>query len=280
MRNAIVAIMLFSISACATKAQEAAPQPPAADLMLREEIDAPKQPKVEVEPEPAKDVRPLQLISRTEPEQQDESVEQLKSDLPIPQCIEPGEKNPKYSREERRETRERVQSVCRSVGASPIICAYMDAITVRESSGRAGVRHYKGHNENGLGAMGLSLRWHKDKWPGDDEDPQFCHPEVSAIVALDIMHRAMARYDASNIVELQSIYAGHWYCEGEGRNRKCHPKVRERDARVCTRMKARGHDCWKELEPKDLGRKIPMKDRRDFIKKLLSSFDSKKGPSS
>lgn len=278
--------MFFSISACATTSSKAsAVQSPAASSMLQEELDTPKtdnatESEADPKPEQPPKVNPLKLTSRAEPQGKMETPEESVNDLPIPQCIEPGEKNPSYSRAEREETRERVQAVCKAVSASPIICAYMDAITVRESSGRAGVRHYKGNNENGLGAMGLSLRWHKDKWPGDDEDPQFCHPEVSAIVALAIMHRAMARYDASNIVELQSIYAGHWYCEGEGRERKCHPKVAERDARVCRRMEARGHDCWKDLTKEDLGKKVPMKKRREFVRETLSKFESEKGPTS
>lgn len=277
MRSVTIAIVLLFISACAPQIQDVqAPviaeltEQPSKDDGFGYEKALQKEEHLEVNPTPIEEKEDPPLAIPHPPS----------DGLPIPECVAVGEDPPQYSRAQRQETRDRVQAVCKAVSASPIICAYMDLITVRESSGRAGVRHVKGHNENGLGAMGLSLRWHSDKWPGDDEDPQFCHPEVSAIVALAIMHRAMIRYNAKNVVELQSIYAGHWYCEGEGRDRKCHPRVVPRDTNVCSRLSARGHDCWEQIDQSDLGRKIPLNKRREFVADMLSKFESERGPSS
>jgi len=285
MRNAIKAILLLSISACTmakeTPADVGVSQAPS---ISREEYKTHTAPSDSGPTEqPVAIVQPLDPLP-AEPEAEtaveetaedaevpaDEIVEPETQDLgiPIPNCSE----HQAYDNAESRETRARVQAVCQEVGADPIICAYMDAVVVRESSGRSGVRHTKGKNENGLGAMGLSLRWHRDKWPGEDEDPLFCHPEVTAIVSLAIMHRAMQRYKAKNIVEIQAIYAGNWTCQGEGRERKCRARVTKRTTNVCGRMSARGFDCWKTLTKKDLGRKIPMDERREFVADMIARF--------
>jgi len=295
MRNAIKAILLLSISACATVTETAGtPNHSTSPSSSGEELEqrsaqASTPPAVETVAlsspailKSSSESGPQELAEEPEtyPSERAEKDESKQTDsLPIPKCINPGEKNVRGTKSERQETRARVKAICEELGASPIVCAYMDAVVIRESSGRAGVRHYKGHNENGLGAMGLSLRWHKDKWPGEDEDPMFCHPEVSAIVALAIMHRAMERYKAKNIVEIQAIYSGKWHCEGEGRDRKCSPKVSKRTINVCGRMSARGFDCWKTLTKNDLGRKIPFDERRDFVADMIAKFGVS-GPSS
>lgn len=173
-----------------------------------------------------------------------------------------------YTREQREETRARVRSTCQSVGASEIVCDYLDAVVIRESSGRAGVRHTLGEGENGLGAMGLSIRWHRDKWPGEDEDPMFCHPEVSALVTLAIMRRAIVRYEAGDLTEIQAIFGGSWDCWGEGRDRMCraHPR-RTRD--LCTRMTRRGWSCYRPVRLRDLGREVKRRDRRIYAARLV-----------
>lgn len=186
-----------------------------------------------------------------------------------PTCGDPAAK---VTAAERQETRQRVQAVCHEVGAKPIVCDYMDAIVVRESSGRAGVRHTKGKNENGLGPMGLSLRWHADKWPGTDEDPMFCQPEVSALVALSIFHRAF-RYRAQNILDVQMIYGGHKGHHGEGRNKIywiTYPPKLERD--ICARMKRRGRYCRSHVSKRDLGRVVKLGERRALAAKLRQDF--------
>ena len=181
--------------------------------------------------------------------------------------------------EARADTRRRVQNVCKAVGASRIICAYMDAIVVRESSGRSGVRHTKGKNENGLGAMGLSLRWQKDKWPGDDEDPMFCSPEVSAVVALAVFHRAFKKYKAHDLIDVQGIYGGHWECwyqhfPNEKPKRLCRARRNYRHVGgLCKRMKARGFSCKKPITRRDLGKFISKRERREFAANVANASD-------
>lgn len=199
----------------------------------------------------------------------------LSQPLPPPTC---GDPNAKITVAQRQETRDRVQAVCKAVEASPITCAYMDAIVVRESSGRPGVRHTKGNGENGLGAMGLSLRWHKDKWWGKDENPYFCSPEVSAVVALAIFHRAF-RYRARNILDIQMIYGGHFRCEEDGKERYCQITYPSRYVSdICARMRkrknagGRSYRCRQNVQKKDLGRVISLGERRAFAEEMRRKF--------
>ena len=133
-------------------------------------------------------------------------------ELPTPHCEPVGEKAGRYTHQKVKETKARLRYACKEMGGSPITCAFLDAVAIRESSGRSGVRHTKGDGENGLGVAALSLRWHRDKWPGDDEDPMFCHPEVSAIVVFDVIRRAYHKFQARNFLEVQAIYGGQWTC--------------------------------------------------------------------
>ncbi len=228
--------------------------------------------------------------------------------LPTPYCDAHGVRARAYTKAERRETRERVQEVCKQVGASKPVCAYLDAIVVRESSGRSGVRHTIGSpehgvTENGLGAMGLSLRWHADKWPGDDEDPMFCVPEVSAIVALDIVHRAVKKWGANSLTEVQAVYGGQFGCSS-GRERldpwrrafnrisaalshfgfsfgTFRPKVKRtcglhvtpRTVRVCRRLERYDVDCWAEIGEEDIGELPPMISRRELAARLHAKYE-------
>ena len=176
---------------------------------------------------------------------------------------------PIWTRELRRETRKRVRAACRHAGAAPIVCAYADAIVVRESSGRAGVRHTKGENEDGLGAMGLSLRWHRNRWPGD-ADPDFCRPEVSFAVAHSIMWSAVRKFGARTAVEMQAIYAGSWSCYiTRDDERVCRPMVRRNHVKsTCSRMKARGFSCHAKITAKDLGDRVRKRDRQSWAESV------------
>lgn len=192
-------------------------------------------------------------------------------------CTAPDAPNVAWPRKLRRETQARVQRACHDVGASKVICAFADAIVIRESSGRAGVRHRLGHNEHGLGAMGLSLRWHRDKWPGRDEDPQFCKPEVSFAVAHAVMWRAVTRYKATTLLEIQAIYEGRWFCFPHPTTGK--PMCRATPTRrtrgnICGRMRTRGFSCDEPITRKDLGRKVDRARRRDWALSLFESFGS------
>jgi hypothetical protein len=196
--------------------------------------------------------------------------------LETPSCDPVDGEKSKITKADRLETRERIQAVCEELGASPIICAYYDLIVVRESSGRAGVRHSlgtRGQGENGLGALGLSLVWHKDKWPGKDEDPMFCSPEASAVVAHAIFWRAMKRYHAESIGDIQSIFGGFFTCTGEGSDRACFPSREYEDgSHLCNNMERRGFSCHTTISREDLGREIAFGQRRDFVDKMRRKF--------
>ena len=175
-----------------------------------------------------------------------------------------------WTPEAREETRRRVQRACKAAGASPLVCAYADAVVVRESDGRPSIRHTLGEGENGLGPMGLSLRWHADKWPGEDEDPMFCTPEASFVVAHAIMWRALTRYQATTILDVQAVYAGRWRCVDTAEGRSCFADpTRQTEKAICKRMQLRGFSCHQRVTRKDLGRKIPLAKRREFVEQLL-----------
>lgn len=179
-----------------------------------------------------------------------------------------------WTAEAREETRARVRATCRAVGASKAVCEWLDVSVVRESSGRPGVRHTRALGEFGLGPLGLSLRWHRDKWPGKDEDPAFCSPEVSTLVALEIAHRAVDRYEADDLVGIQSIFGGHWRCfqdKEAGGGKVCYPS-RQEDVVLCAGLGARGVDCFDKITEKDLGRRVPLKKRRETAESLAAKF--------
>lgn len=202
-------------------------------------------------------------------------------------CNEPGQPRVRWSSEAKARTRERAQAACEALGATPIICAYDDAIIWRESfGGEASVRHSRGVDadgkpEDGLGPMGIGLRWHADKWPGDDLDPALCTPEASIVVAHEIYWRAVTRYNAQTIVDLQAIFAGRFRCATVDRwgwlarvwpplarvlpvaERECWPTPTPRmTADICKRMHARGHHCGRRISVADLGGRVPLEERR------------------
>lgn len=183
----------------------------------------------------------------------------------------------RWTKEVRQETRARVKHACRASGSSPLVCAFADAVVIRESSGRPGVRHRRGQGEDGLGAMGLNLASHRDKWPGKDEDPMFCQPEVSFAVAHEIIWRAFTRYQARNFLEVQAIYSGKWDCwkDPKGR-RQCRAAPTHRTVKsICRRMEMRGFSCYDPITRKDLGRRTKKRDRRDWATEVMADFDAK-----
>lgn len=207
--------------------------------------------------------------------------------VPGDYCDDPEGPREPWSREAKARTRARVQAGCEALRASPIVCAYYQAIVSRESfGGAASVRHRLGANENGLGPMGLSLRATANKWPGDDEDPAYCTPEVSLIVAHEIVWRAVTVYNADSIADVQAIYGGRWRCMKVDRwrwitgvpifgplvarwfpqpERECMPApTAATEARICDRMAARGYNCHARITTADLGRRIPLDQRRGW----------------
>jgi hypothetical protein len=210
--------------------------------------------------------------------------------VPGDYCNDVGAPREPWSAEEKARTRARVQAACEALGASEIVCAFDDAIVWRESfGGEASVRHMRGVDadgtpEHGLGPMGLSLRWHADKWPGDDLDPALCTPEASVLVSHEIMWRAVTRYHATTVVELQAIFAGRFRCTTVDRwgwlarawpsiawvlpaaVRECWPAPTARMERdICERMQARGYYCHRRITVDDLGERVPLDERRAWV---------------
>lgn len=186
--------------------------------------------------------------------------------IPGDYCNVRGDKREPWTAERKAMTRERVAAATRDLGVSAEIAAYHQLIVWRESfGGEASVRHSLGEDvlgqEDGLGAYGLSLRWHRDKWPGDDEDPAFCTPEVSTSVVHEIIWRAVTRYGARNLVEIQAVYAGAVRCR-DGACRFTISPARRRG--LCARATRRGLSCWAPITTRDLGRRLGDEERRSW----------------
>ncbi|HVI00858.1 MAG TPA: hypothetical protein VM869_19205 [Enhygromyxa sp.] len=213
-------------------------------------------------------------------------------------CDAPDGPREPWTREAKARTRARVQAGCKALRAAPIVCAYYQAIVSRESFGGASSRrHTLGSTENGLGPMGLSLRMTANKWPGDDEDPAYCTPEVSLVVAHEIVWRAVTVYGADSIADVQAIYGGRWRCVTADRwrwitgvpmlgrlvarwlpgpDRECMPApTAATEARICERMDGRGYNCHALITIEDLGRRIPLEQRRSWALSQAAAFASR-----
>lgn len=167
-----------------------------------------------------------------------------------------------WTKEQRAETRARVRATCRAVKAAPEVCELLDEWGERESDFRPGVRHVMGRNENGIGPLGLSKRWHRDKWPGPVE-PAFCLPEASALVALDVVRRAQVRWKARNLLEVNAVFAGRFRCVTEiDGSRECFiVRHAAKDRDICRRLEQRGLDCHAELPRRAAGKRVPVRER-------------------
>ncbi len=211
-----------------------------------------------------------------------------------------GSERAPYSRSDRDDTLARVQTQCRADGGTPLACTLAKIITVRESSGRSGVRHRMAkdrvfalnsyinrahlygwrvlwpwddrwtgegtiqfntvvltphpkatvqnpHYANplrwstGLGAQGLSPTAHL--WRIDPTLPPewLCVPENSTKVLLKIWRRAIQAYGATDLVEVNAVFAG---------SIRHNKPVRRpaKDKQFCTRLASYGLDC--HAEPK------------------------------
>lgn len=166
-----------------------------------------------------------------------------------------------WTDEQRAEVRSRVRAVTRWAKSARMVSDYLDAVGMRESSWSPSVRHTLGKNENGIGPLGLSQRWHGGKWP-DDPEPAFCSPEASALVALDIVRRAQERWGARNLIEVNAVFAGRFKCvEEEGRKECFIVRNLAKDRDICMRLEKRGVDCRAELPKNAAGRRVPVRDR-------------------
>jgi hypothetical protein len=183
--------------------------------------------------------------------------------VPGDYCDARGEPRTPWTAEAKDRTRQRVSATTDALGVAPIIAAYHQLVVCREAfCGEASVRHLLGEDvlgrEDGLGAYGLSLRWQAGKW-GPDADPGFCSPEVSAVVAHELVWRAVTRYDAGNLVEVQSVYAGAVEC----RDGRCRFTLSARRRRgFCARLSGYGFDCATPISVADLGRRLAPDERR------------------
>jgi hypothetical protein len=147
----------------------------------------------------------------------------------------------------RLETRERIRSACRDLGATADVCEALDVVVVRESSGRATVRHELGPNEHGRGATGLSVRLHAAKWAHDATEADLCTPEIAGVVVLRIWRTAVRTYGARTLLDLQRVFAGRWMDVGL-------PPIRGRDGDWCSRLARRELSCFDPVRARDLGR--------------------------
>ena len=190
-------------------------------------------------------------------------------------CDPKGSKRSKVTKSIRRETRARIRHAFRYLGAARIVQAYADLIGERESHYHPGIRHTEGEGENGLGPMGLSLDSHHDKWPGRDEDPSFCVPEVSAVIAHAIMWRAVTKFHAETIDDVQAIFGGRWSCHEGPHGRACFPRIVPRFSDdLCRRLARRGYSCHQLITRRDLGRRHRVYQRRKLAAEIRASYDS------
>lgn len=183
-----------------------------------------------------------------------------------------------WTRAQKQRTRDRVAKACEYVGGSPLYCEFWQAAITRESwGGVASAVHTRGTDvdgdtEDGLGPLGISRKWHASKWPGDDELPALCTPEVSFLIGHAIALRAVEAYGASTLVEIQAVYGGgvgvvrcratglpswlRWFGFGwlvertAGSECEIRPTGRH-VAAVCDRM--RWEDCTRPITREDLG---------------------------
>lgn len=194
--------------------------------------------------------------------------------VPGDHCNARGEQRDPWSREDRERTQERVDIALADLRVSRAVVAYHRAIVCREAfCGESDVRHTLGRDgdgarEDGLGTYGLSLRWHAGKW-GADADPAFCTPEVSTAVAHELIWRAVTRYGASTLLEVQSVYAGAVERRGGAWLFTLSP--RKRDG-LCRRLDAFGVDCRAPIGVEDLGRRLDADDRRAWALGLARRF--------
>ena len=169
-----------------------------------------------------------------------------------------------WSRADRKQLRRDIQDAAIEMGASPVFRAYLDAVAVRESSMKGSRWHDGG---KGLGAFGLNLESHADKWPGTDEHPAFCNPRASTVVVQAIAHGCLDKFShgtgALVAWDLQACFAGRFECIGI--EDECTAEQQDRTtSAICSRMEARGFGCYEPISKKDLGPLVPMNQRRAF----------------
>lgn len=171
-----------------------------------------------------------------------------------------------WTRAERNEVRRIVQDTGSALGASFTVRAYLDAVTVRESSGAASRWHDAG---SGLGAHSVNITTHAKRWPAP-LNPAICRPVVSTMVVQDTARDCIVRHSAATILDLQACFAGRFECmEAYTGTKTCAGEQQDRtSSAICGRMEARQSSCQAEISLKDLGQLTPLADRARVAREI------------
>lgn len=191
-------------------------------------------------------------------------------DSPIGLCDPVDGPRVKFSKADRDEVFVRLERACIRAGDSPEFCEWIDMVAFRESRGRSSVRHTRAEGENGIGALGLSIRWQAHRWPGD-ADPDFCLPEVSYVVAREIAIKAVRVYHAQTYLDVQAVYSGRvGKSVTPNGNRYNFAAPTNQTARIsCGGLAKRGIRCHDKLPADFLAPSMPLAARRKFVEGLL-----------
>ncbi len=151
----------------------------------------------------------------------------------------------KWTADQRKAVRQLSVIEWRRQGAKGPALAYIDAVTVRESSGAPSRWHDDG---TGLGAHGLNVRYF-------GEGVNLCDPRKSADRALSIARAAVLRYGAKTPWDVQAVYAGRFECVSAYRGEKTCTGTQQdaTTSAVCGYMEDRGYSCHAPLTREDLG---------------------------
>lgn len=176
---------------------------------------------------------------------------------PIGRCDPAPDDKLSWTRAERQEAREMANDSVRARGGRPIFVAYLDSVTIRESSAFASRWHDGGA---GLGMHGINITTHRKRWP-TPLHPAICDPRVSAAIVQDIAYDCMMRLGASTAWELQSCFGGRLECTPNGKG-TCTGEMQDRTtSAICDRMQRRGFNCHDAITLKDLGRRMTRDER-------------------
>jgi hypothetical protein len=166
-----------------------------------------------------------------------------------------------WSRGERKAARDMANDSVRERGASPIFIAFLDSVTIRESSAFASRWHDHG---TGLGLHGINIKTHRKRWPSP-LNPAICNPRVSAAIVQDIAHDAITRHGATSAWDIQAVFAGRFECVGIG-EKTCTGEMQDRTtSAICDRMEKRGFGCYDPITKRDLGRRMTRDEKRDWV---------------
>jgi hypothetical protein len=168
-----------------------------------------------------------------------------------------------WTRADRQAARDMANSSVRERGASSHFVAFLDSVTIRESSAMASRWH---DGRAGLGLHGVNITTHRKRWPSP-LNPAVCDPRVSAAIVQDIAHVAVSKYGATSAWEIQAVFAGRFECIGDGVDGKtCTGRQQDRTtSAICERMTQRGFSCHAPISLAQLGRRMTLDEKREFV---------------